>query len=45
MICKQCKTEFKATRSWQHFCTSKCRNLFHTALNKAAREFYLESIK
>jgi hypothetical protein len=38
--CKHCQQLFKPKREWQHFCSEKCRNLFHAALRKAALSAY-----
>lgn len=30
LICPICKEEFKSSRSWAKFCSTKCRNIYHT---------------
>lgn len=43
--CNHCQIEFKATRPWQHFCSTQCRNLFHSELTKLARKTFLDQKK
>ena len=31
MVCKQCGAEFEPNRSWQKFCTTKCKTDYHNA--------------
>lgn len=44
--CDTCGTSFKPKRSWNRFCSSKCRNAFHAAaarkeaMRKAAPELF-----
>ncbi len=37
--CDQCRSPFKARRGWARFCSSKCRNAWHSAMRpEAVRE-------
>lgn len=34
--CRWCPTRFQQRRSWQHFCSPKCRNDWHSAMRPEA---------
>jgi protein-arginine kinase activator protein McsA len=39
--CEQCGKKYQKRSNWQRFCGTKCRNNFHAAITKLARERYL----
>lgn len=41
--CQHCHKDFVPKTSWQHFCSAKCRNLYHSLLRKEAIAAFLKN--
>ncbi len=42
--CRACRSPFTPRRAWQHFCSPKCRNAWHTSMTPEAMRRDLDAL-
>lgn len=42
--CRACQSQFQPRRAWQHFCSPKCRNAWHTSMTPEAMRRDLDAL-